>query len=166
MFQRPKLSPVFETGGHNDRERFEDSMPITILDTEHDMPKILRRLDRGSEPGDRQDAANALSRLRITSKEVFSALIRSLKYDEEPCVRGSAMNAVAIFGAEAIPHLIEALEDPDRDVRDSASLSLIMNIKHDALPALKEALRRPNIRDIATRTIQLIEMDTPRNNRP
>src|SRR5262249_14434462 len=51
-------------------------------------------------------------------------LLEAARKDENPKVRQSAAHALASFGLPAVPHLIELLNDPERDVFNQAIDSL------------------------------------------
>jgi HEAT repeat protein len=78
--------------------------------------------------------------------EEIPALISSLTSDPNQVVRYRAAFALAQMGKNAksaIPNLIDALKDPERDVRFTAGVAL-EKVGKDAVPSLIVALKDPN----------------------
>lgn len=66
----------------------------------------------------------------------------------EPSVEDTVADALARIGGEAVPFLIETLEDPDAEVRMYAarSLALMGSPAQAAVPALTKHLKDPDVR--------------------
>jgi len=81
----------------------------------------LEELLHDSDPAVRMAAIRALGNIRPLATEVFSDLIKALGDSE---LRTSAVEALARIGVPAIPHLIQALDNENREVRAGAAEAL------------------------------------------
>jgi HEAT repeat protein len=102
----------------------------------------------GSEERDlSQMAARALSELEADPK-VVRPMVEAMVGDD-PALADRVLSAFASLGARAVPHAIEALQDPERRVRALQVLGRIGPEAAPAVPALTELLKSE---DANTRT--------------
>src|SRR5204863_2191385 len=73
-------------------------------------PKVIAAMEDKS-PAVRRKAAYALGRISPNPKDALSALLKALD-DANHDVRMTAADAVAAFGADAVPGIIKILEKP------------------------------------------------------
>jgi HEAT repeat protein len=120
-------------------------------------PDLIEAL-HASSPRLRATAALALGQVRPVTSRVVPALIRSLKEDVDPHVRGNAAFAFMMLGsrdrfeqrgsddARMVSALVQALRDPDPEPRASAARALgeIGSRDRMVIDALLAALEHPD----------------------
>jgi HEAT repeat protein len=84
------------------------------------IPVLLREF---SAPGNRAVKDGAGEVIRHLGKGAFGALRKVLKHEDER-VRASAATAIGYTGEIAVPSLVEALDDPSKEVKSRAARSL------------------------------------------
>lgn len=101
----------------------------------------LRLAQKDKDAKVRVKAVEGIARLNPNFREVFPALVESLK-DDDRDVRLVAVGALSRFGPQAVAHLIEALNDKDDKVWQRAKESLkVIEVPKDAIfPPLVKAL--------------------------
>lgn len=105
--------------------------------------KALQYKKESTEYGDyevRSDAAEALG--NFEEEKVIKALIHAFKDVED--VRFYVARDLGKFGGSAVPFLIDALEDPDADIRRYAAWMLGNIGDERAIPHLTGALKDPD----------------------
>lgn len=146
----PKAVEQLNTGNVLDRwktasvvARFASHEPQTVL------PVLLKRLDEG----DTTERIGTMEVLRLVSpapKEAILLIIAQLKHSR-PEVRKSALTTLGYLKAEeAIPDIVAALNDPDMDVRNSATYA-VANLgapAKAAVPILRDHLRSADAKRI------------------
>jgi HEAT repeat protein len=114
----------------------------------HNAQKDLRRL-----------AARRLVQEAMTPRSV-EGLIAAFG-DAEADVRNAARESLVAIGRPAVPQLIQALKDPNRQVRLHvvATLGKLNTLAVDAVPALQELLQDadPQMRALATASLRLVQ---------
>jgi hypothetical protein len=117
-----------------------------------DIPKLKARGDTAGlgklllnhpSPAIRREAADALG--EVPDADAAFPLMKALKYDADPLVRGSA--AVAVVGKAHRPvteAVIAAMGDPDPHVRQRVAYAMSRSRGIDYLPSLRRALADPD----------------------
>lgn len=95
----------------------------------------------------RRQAVKALGHIR-PGREVVGPLFQELLEDADPGVRSRALHALAEIGAEAVPGLVEALQDEEQAYWACLVLREIGPAAKQAVPALAAKLKdpRPEVR--------------------
>ena len=93
------------------------------------------------DEGIRRKAAYALGRIAADPQETLAVLLAAFKDDNED-VRQAASDALAKFGAEAVPGIMKALKDSDVKVRLQAAHAVteMGTEAKDTAPVLRELL--------------------------
>ena len=93
----------------------------------------------------RRAAAHSLARRADT--EIVAALVRTMRADHrKPGLLNSALQALALLGADAVDPLIDVLDTPDTDLRIYVVLALGEQHDRRVAPALIHALHDPFMR--------------------
>jgi HEAT repeat protein len=124
------------------------------------LPALLAALDDGS-PSVRGTAAGIIGEMGPAGRPALDRLVKALNDDVEQGVRQAAAGALAQFGAEALPPLIDALRHRDRFTRVTVveALGYMGSTAKGAIPALKEAVQEgdPLVVAAAEEAIRRIE---------
>jgi HEAT repeat protein len=104
------------------------------------VPRLIELLQSASHDV-RASSAYALGRFVLAPDEALPALARVLR-DKEKSVASFAVDALVAYGKPSVPHLVEALGDPEAESRRRAAVTLgrVGRPATDAIPALVERL--------------------------
>ena len=113
-----------------------------FLNRHHDeSPQELTELAlRAGSPADQEQAATRLAALAAKTRGTASRnavqpfLVRLLNESDNPGVRAASMFGLAtIWDYECMPKMVDLLQDPSRQVRDSAAQSVakLINVRFD-----------------------------------
>ncbi|WP_269622379.1 HEAT repeat domain-containing protein [Prochlorococcus marinus] len=81
----------------------------------------------------------------VGDSKALPDLLKALLEDQDPVVQGSAVGAMAIFGEEAIPHLIQVLDNPKSSEMQCGLASWGLSyVGANGSKALKEATKSTN----------------------
>jgi len=123
------------------------------------VPQIVAQLG-DSNPMIRQAAAGALGQIGPAAQAAKPALLLCLKSDPSSHVRSNAAFALGWLGKdrEVVPPLIEALGDPDPEVRRYAAnaFTILGSISAPAVPKLIELVDDPHMGYTAARALGAI----------
>src|SRR5215213_3757560 len=117
--------------------------PAAFAQTPHDsVATHVRRLHTG-DAVDRSKAAKALGALGESGKAAVPALVQAMG-DRDPFVARDAVAALCNMPA-AVPHLVEALDSPNKAIRHYAAVALsrIGPTDRTAVKAIVQALQSP-----------------------
>src|SRR5439155_15009864 len=105
----------------------------------------------------RQQALTGLQNVRGDPETTVPALAKLLKGDNKG-VRQGVLQVLLQYGAKAIPHLIDAIQDPDQNIRQQATWAL-QNVQGDvkpALPMLTKLLKESDNANLRQAVVQVI----------
>ena len=107
------------------------------------VPELIKGLQHESVHI-RKVSSISMLRIQPTSKEAFKAL-KTATTDDEDYVRNHAIHAMAVFGADAVPVLVAALQNPNDQVSASIALGKIGYAAEPAVPQLLKLLESANL---------------------
>ncbi|MCI0639525.1 MAG: HEAT repeat domain-containing protein [Gemmataceae bacterium] len=132
------IKPLQETLSHKDANaRFYAVWALAWIgpDASATAPQVIRLLADDND-NVRRKAAYTLGRIAPVPDTAIKELIKAFG-DKSPEVRAAAGEAVAHFGAAAVPALRRVLKDDVESVRIQA-IHTLASLKHDAKPALDD----------------------------
>jgi hypothetical protein len=136
----------------------EGIIPLT-LDEQAQLHDILFVTLKDKRPMIVAEAIDGLTFLNIT--DAFDQILRR-QFDESPLVRGAVLRYMSrLFPKQAIPLLLDALNDPHFIVRENAVDELDDLDAKTALPELRKLLNddHPDVRQAAATAIRNLESD-------
>lgn len=167
----PELIDAVRHGSPEVRFWAATALPRVAPDPADAVPALIALLSDPDMWANRQVAASGLAKIgRPAAQDAVPALARALATDDNHFVRESVVRSLrdlAVWNADAITALIEALDDPEDGVKREAAgqLSGLGERAHDAVPALRRLAEREEeaeaVRSQATSALESILSGAP-----
>jgi HEAT repeat protein len=154
------LAAALESKDKNKRRGASLSLVCFQGDISAAIPALRKAL---ADPGEKVNAAHALSKLGPKALPALSELVQLLSDSEAGT---NAAHALGGIGQPAVPYLVKSIEDKNSTVRERSALALFAMgpQARDAIPALERACKDTNIgvRVWATEALEAIRADKER----